>query len=435
MKIYVQLIENYLRQEIPTIILTIEKQKYIFNFPTCFQRFIKDHRQKFPKGPVIFFTKASADTLAGLSGFMLTIFESKLCEDTKLYLPDSIYRYLEQLRYKMGFKVLPYSYSNLLSGESRRGVRYVEKVYELLGKDNYADIFMNSEKYIAQHLAPEERNDSRLLLNENNEYGDGDVKILSFEVEARGEKITNYICIPNKLEGKVMMDRVKELKVPAKLISKLMAEGSLTLDDGSVVRAEQIKEPDSASPNLLILHFNCIDAIERTLEHPKLKGYLSNPEYMTEGVVHIVENPEDEKVVESKQFQYLVSLFPQKTKHILYNRNYGNKNYDVVKEPTFKHVELASFVHRYFPISMPDLLSQHYSSLQQHSKHMKLLEDLFPNVNVLAARRCHELVLAPKKSQGYLPINEGMNQKEKEKKDYIVPEGVINPADIPCVLP
>lgn len=74
MKIYVQLIENYLKQEIPTIIFTIEKQKYIFNMPTCFQRFIKDHKQKFPKGSVIFFTKTSTETLAGLSGFMLTIF-------------------------------------------------------------------------------------------------------------------------------------------------------------------------------------------------------------------------------------------------------------------------------------------------------------------------------------------------------------------------
>lgn len=138
MKIYVQLIENYLKQEVPTIILTVEKQKYIFNFPTCFQRFIKDHKQKFPKGSVIFFTRASSETLAGLSGFMLTIFESKLCQDTRLYVPDSIFHYLEQVRYKMGFKILPYSYSNLFTHESRLGVRNVEKVYELLGKENYA---------------------------------------------------------------------------------------------------------------------------------------------------------------------------------------------------------------------------------------------------------------------------------------------------------
>lgn len=63
---------------------------------------------------------------------MLTIFESKLCQDTKLYVSDAMYHYLEQVRYKMGFKILPYSYSNLLSKETRSGVKNVDKVYELL---------------------------------------------------------------------------------------------------------------------------------------------------------------------------------------------------------------------------------------------------------------------------------------------------------------
>ena len=125
MKIYVQLIENYLRQDIPTIILTVEKQKYVFNMPTCFQRFIKDHKQKFPKASNIFFTKTNTDTLAGLSGTLLTIFENKFCQDTKLYVSDELFQYLEQIRYKMGFKILPYSYSNLFSAQTRTGIKHV----------------------------------------------------------------------------------------------------------------------------------------------------------------------------------------------------------------------------------------------------------------------------------------------------------------------
>ena len=74
MKIVLQLLENYHKQQVPTIILTIDKKKYVFNIPSGFQRFIKDHKQKFPKGSKIFFTKASSDTMAGLNGFMLTIF-------------------------------------------------------------------------------------------------------------------------------------------------------------------------------------------------------------------------------------------------------------------------------------------------------------------------------------------------------------------------
>lgn len=74
MRIVVQLIENFLFQEIPTIIIHTDNKKFIFNVPTCFQRFTKEHSLKFPKGGHYFFTKVSSSTIAGLNGFMLTIF-------------------------------------------------------------------------------------------------------------------------------------------------------------------------------------------------------------------------------------------------------------------------------------------------------------------------------------------------------------------------
>jgi hypothetical protein len=43
------------------------------------------------------------------------------------------------------------------------------------------------------------------------------------------------------LKGKVLPDKIKELKIPHKLISKLLDEGSLILESGAVIRAEQIK--------------------------------------------------------------------------------------------------------------------------------------------------------------------------------------------------
>lgn len=63
------------------------------------------------------------------------------------------------------------------------------------------------------------------------------MKIIAFEVESKKEKLMNYICIPNKLEGKVLMNQVKQLKIPPKLISKLLAEGALQLEDGTLVKA------------------------------------------------------------------------------------------------------------------------------------------------------------------------------------------------------
>lgn len=64
--------------------------------------------------------------------------------------------------------------------------------------------------------------------------------------------------------------------MPPKLTSKLLADGQLTLEDGTVIKAEQVKEADSPSPNLLILHYNSVDSIVQVLKNPVFNQYLSN---------------------------------------------------------------------------------------------------------------------------------------------------------------
>jgi hypothetical protein len=41
MRIVIQLIENYLKQEVPTILITTDNNKYLFNVPSSFQRFTR----------------------------------------------------------------------------------------------------------------------------------------------------------------------------------------------------------------------------------------------------------------------------------------------------------------------------------------------------------------------------------------------------------
>ena len=70
------------------------------------------------------------------------------------------------------------------------------------------------------------------------------------------------------------------------------------MDNGLLVRAEQIKEPDSPSPNFLILHYNSLEAIDAILNHEKFIAYIKNPDNFTNSIVHIVENSK-ENIVES----------------------------------------------------------------------------------------------------------------------------------------
>ena len=72
---------------------------------------------------------------------------------------------------------------------------------------------------------------------------------------------------------------------------------------------------------------------------------------------------------------------------------------------------------------MPDILGQHYQSLKNHIKDIQILQELFPGKKMIAYKKCHELILAPKKSQGYFAMSEGanINSNTKQKKQYNIP--------------
>ena len=200
------------------------------------------------------------------------------------------------------------------------------------------------------------------------------------------------------------------------MISKLLAEGTLTLEDGSQVTADQIKEPDSPSPNLIILHYNSIESIKLIQSNPKFLNYMSGPNNSTYSVIHIVERqlelPDEPKILESEEFLSFVKIFPMEVQHVIYNRDYLNKDYDPRKEPVSRHIELVSFVNKYFPTCMPDILAQQNNHIQKHMTDNKFLEELFPERRVTCYRRCHELVLAPKKSQGYFLMNDAAQDRK-----------------------
>jgi hypothetical protein len=100
-------------------------------------------------------------------------------------------------------------------------------------------------------------------------------------VNAKGQKATNFICIPNKLEGKVLVHKIEELKIPKRSIGKLLAEGKLVLENGTQVAADQIKLKDDPSPNLLILHYTSVESIGQIAAHPKFQAYINNSENVT----------------------------------------------------------------------------------------------------------------------------------------------------------
>jgi hypothetical protein len=77
-----------------------------------------------------FFTKSNTTTITGLTGLLLTMYERGDSCNTRLYLDDKLFQYMEELRYKMGFKVVPISYCSW-NGKLRKGINNFQKIIDI----------------------------------------------------------------------------------------------------------------------------------------------------------------------------------------------------------------------------------------------------------------------------------------------------------------
>ena len=56
-----------------------------------------------------------------------------------------------------------------------------------------------------------------------------------------------YIVVPKKIRGKVIPEKLAQYKVPKKMTSTLFKNGFIELEDKTIVRAEDVREPDIPS--------------------------------------------------------------------------------------------------------------------------------------------------------------------------------------------
>ena len=84
----------------------------------------------------------------------------------------------------------------------------------------------------------------------------------------------NYIFAPNKITGKVLVDKLSELKVPKKMIGKLLADGQLVLEDGRKVFAKDVREEDTDAPSFLIVNITWVGSLVQIVKHATFQKYL-----------------------------------------------------------------------------------------------------------------------------------------------------------------
>lgn len=153
---------------------------------------------------------------------------------------------------------------------------------------------------------------------------------------------------------------------------------------------------------MLILHYNSISAIDQIINNQVFKNYMQNQQAVTYSVIHIVESPE---LIVSAEFKFVLSLFADSVEHLVYNRAYRNSTDQLESLANLSsQVELVSALSRHFPTCMPDLEAIHFDYVKQFIGSTQAIDLLFPEKKVKAYKKCHELIVAPKKSWGYKEV-------------------------------
>lgn len=157
------------------MILTYESKKYVFNVPESFQRFITQNGAKFSKESHIYFTRLSTDNTSGVFGLMLTLFENKLCFNTKFYGPPGLSNFLGSLKSMMGFKILPYSGYDFVTREKLLGIKKKESLDKLMLEKKLFGLNLMQE---FKDKVKEEINDPEEYVHESSFYKDEKLSII-----------------------------------------------------------------------------------------------------------------------------------------------------------------------------------------------------------------------------------------------------------------
>ena len=110
----IQFVFNHVLEPIPSIFLSFSKHTYIFNVQENHSRYLARHHFLNYRVPLnIFFTKADIHTVGGIVTVLRELTQRKFSFKCRLYTHSTIYEYLEDLRKKLGYIMLNYSFFNL----------------------------------------------------------------------------------------------------------------------------------------------------------------------------------------------------------------------------------------------------------------------------------------------------------------------------------
>lgn len=129
-----------------------------------------------------------------------------------------------------------------------------------------------------------------------------------------------YICECKPRPGALSVTKCLQLGVPkGPLLGKLKNGESVTLANGSVVHADDVREPDDPGPTFLVIDIPSLGYLKSLQKNEKFKEYVkSNAEdgaARSDLILHFA----PVAVVESTEYKAFLAAFSKSTNHLVLN--------------------------------------------------------------------------------------------------------------------
>jgi len=163
-----------------------------------------------------------------------------------------------------------------------------------------------------------------------------------------------YACHLRDINGKFYPEKAKALGVKRGPLFADLSNGiTITLEDGTQVRPEQVMDPKEPGPIILIIDCPSDDHMTKLLENVDLSKYHENTSTTDNQTAHLVFHLTPLKICEHENYKTLIKKFPTATQHIFLN-NLSQESQTFYSQHGFQ-VILNSINDRLFPLLSDDV--------------------------------------------------------------------------------
>ena len=162
------------------------------------------------------------------------------------------------------------------------------------------------------------------------------------------------VCYYGKLHKtqKFSAEKAKVLGVPFGAVRKKLIQGeTITLDDGTQVRPDQVLESTSEGEVFLILDCASVSQLQNLVKNPLLQKYSRDQDSPPTVVFHLT----DSKICQHPLYRAWVDTFVISTKHIYLHQELTTCEPDVIYRSQYKMQHKLHWIdHKFFPLIEED---------------------------------------------------------------------------------